>query len=106
MTSITLILTDGQTRTLDIDNGVSVMQGAVRAGIEGIEADCGGAAACATCHVYVAREWIERLPKPSMNEAGMLEFVVDPDETSRLSCQIIVQNELDGLVVRVPPTQR
>jgi 2Fe-2S ferredoxin len=106
MSSITFIVNDGQTHTLDIANGVSVMQGAVRAGIQGIEADCGGAAACATCHVYVATEWMERLPAPSLNETCMLEFVVDPDECSRLSCQIIVKDDLDGLVVRIPPTQR
>jgi 2Fe-2S ferredoxin len=106
MSSITFIATDGQTHTLNVASGVSVMQGAVSAGVEGIDADCGGAAACATCHVYVAREWIERLPTPSMNEASMLEFVVNPEEASRLSCQIIVKDDMDGLVVRIPPTQR
>jgi len=106
MSSITFIATDGQTHTLDVASGVSVMQGAVSAGVEGIDADCGGAAACATCHVYIAREWIERLPTPSMNEASMLEFVVNPEESSRLSCQIIVKDDMDGLVVRIPPTQR
>jgi 2Fe-2S ferredoxin len=106
MTSVTFIVTNGQTRTLDISSGVSLMQAAVRAGIEGIEAACGGAAVCATCHVYVAKEWIERLPTPSTNEARTLDFVVDPDEASRLSCQIFVKDDLDGLVVRVPPTQR
>lgn len=106
MSSITFITTDGQPHTLEIGNGVSVMRGAVNAGIEGIEADCGGSAACATCHVYVAREWMERLPAPSVNEASMLEFVVNQDETSRLSCQITVEHELNGLVVRIPPTQR
>jgi 2Fe-2S ferredoxin len=106
MSSITFITTDGQTHNLEIANGVSVMRGAVNAGIEGIEADCGGSAACATCHVYVAREWMERLPAPSENEATMLEFVVNPDESSRLSCQITVKDELNGLVVRIPSTQR
>ena len=106
MSSITFITTDGQSHTLEIANGVSVMQGAVNAGVEGIEADCGGSAACATCHVYVAEEWMERLPAPSENEGSMLEFVVNPDESSRLSCQITVKDELNGLVVRIPPTQR
>ena len=106
MSSITFITTDGQAHNLEIANGVSVMRGAVNAGIEGIEADCGGSAACATCHVYVAREWMERLPAPSEIEATMLEFVVNPDESSRLSCQITVKDELNGLVVRIPPTQR
>jgi 2Fe-2S ferredoxin len=106
VSSITFITTDGQAHNLEIANGVSVMRGAVNAGIEGIEADCGGSAACATCHVYVTREWMERLPAPSENEATMLEFVVNPDESSRLSCQITVKEELNGLVVRIPPTQR
>ena len=106
MSSIIFVTADGQTHTLEIANGVSVMQGAVNAGIEGIEADCGGSAACATCHVYVAREWLERLPAPSESEAGMLPYVVNPNESSRLSCQITVKDELNGLVVRIPPTQR
>jgi len=105
MTSVTFIVTNDQIHTLDIANGMSVMQGAVRAGIEGIDAACRGAAVCATCHVYVAKEWIGRLPTPSTYEARTLDFVVDPDETSRLSCQILVKDDLDGLVVRVPPAQ-
>jgi 2Fe-2S ferredoxin len=106
MSSITFITTGGQRHTLEIAHGVSVMQGAVSAGIEGIDADCGGSAACATCHVYVAKEWMERLPAPSLNEASMLQFVVNPDKCSRLSCQIVVKDDLDGLVVRIPPAQR
>ena len=106
MSSIHFVTADGRTHTLEIANGVSVMQGAVNAGLEGIEADCGGSAACATCHVYVAREWLERLPPPSENEASMLGFVVNPNESSRLSCQITVKDALNGLVVRIPPTQR
>jgi ferredoxin, 2Fe-2S len=106
MPSVTFIIAEGQAHTLEIANGLSVMQGAVSAGIEGIDADCGGSAACATCHVHVAKEWMQRLPAPSENEASMLEFVVSPDEGSRLSCQILVRDELDGLVVRIPPTQR
>jgi 2Fe-2S ferredoxin len=106
MPSITFITADDQTHTVEIANGVSVMQGAISAGIEGIDADCGGSATCATCHVHVAREWIERLPAPSVDETSMLEFALNPDEGSRLSCQILVKDDLDGLVVRVPPTQR
>jgi ferredoxin, 2Fe-2S len=106
MSSITFITADGRSHTLEIANGTSVMQGAVNAGVEGIEADCGGSAACATCHVYVAREWMERLPTPSVNEASMLGFVINPDECSRLSCQITAKDDLNGLVVRIPPTQR
>jgi 2Fe-2S ferredoxin len=105
MTSVTFVMTNGQTRTVDIASGMSVMQGAVRAGIEGIDAICSGAVVCATCHVYVAKEWIGRLPAPSTNETRTLDCTVDPDETSRLSCQILVNDDLDGLVVRVPSTQ-
>jgi ferredoxin, 2Fe-2S len=106
MTSVTFIVADGESLTLDIASGVSVMQAATRAGIRGIEAICGGAAVCATCHVYVAEEWLGRLAVPSMNEAKALDCVVDPDESSRLACQIVVHDNLDGLVVRVPLTQR
>jgi 2Fe-2S ferredoxin len=105
MTSVTFVMTNGQARTVDIASGMSVMQGAVRAGIEGIDAICSGAAVCATCHVYVAKEWIGRLTAPSTNETRTLDCTVDPDETSRLSCQILVNDDLDGLVVRVPSTQ-
>jgi ferredoxin, 2Fe-2S len=106
MPSITYITVDDQPHTLEVPNGVSVMQGAVNGGIEGIDADCGGSAACATCHVHVAREWIKRLPQRSDNESSMLELAVDADESSRLSCQIVVNDDLNGLVVRVPATQR
>jgi 2Fe-2S ferredoxin len=105
MPSITYITVDDQPRTLDVANGVSVMQGAVNGGIEGIDADCGGSAACATCHVHVAREWIKRLPARSENESSMLDFAVNADESSRLSCQIVVNDDLNGLVVHVPATQ-
>jgi ferredoxin, 2Fe-2S len=106
MATITYITVDGQAHTLEVAKGVSVMQGAVNGGIGGIDADCGGSAACATCHVHVAREWIKRLPTRSENESSMLEFAVDADESSRLSCQIVVNDDLNGLVVRVPATQR
>lgn len=105
MTSVTFVMTNGRTHTVDIANGMSLMQGAVRAGIEGIDAICSGAVVCATCHVHVAKEWVGRLPTPSTNEARTLDCTVEPDETSRLSCQILVNDDLDGLVVRVPPTQ-
>lgn len=105
MTSVTFVMTNGQTHSVDIATGMSVMQGAVRAGIQGIDAVCGGAVVCATCRVYVAKEWIGRLPAPSTNEARALDCAVNPEESSRLSCQILVNDSLDGLVVRVPPTQ-
>jgi 2Fe-2S ferredoxin len=106
MPSITYITADGQPHSLEVANGLSVMHGAVNGSIEGIDADCGGSAACATCHVHVAREWIQRLPTPSDNERSMLEFAVNADESSRLSCQIRVDDTLNGLVVCVPAKQR
>lgn len=106
MALITFIVADNQHHSLDIGTGRSVMEGAMLAGIAGIDADCGGTGACGTCHIHVAKEWVSRLSPPSPDEASMLEFVVEPDETSRLSCQIKVDDTLGGLVVRVPPTQR
>ena len=106
MPSVTFITADGRSRTVEIANGLSVMQGAVSAGIDGIDAACGGSAACATCQVYVAPDWIDRLPSPADDESSMLEFAVDRNQSSRLSCQIRVKDDLNGLVVRVPATQR
>jgi 2Fe-2S ferredoxin len=106
MPFITYITADAQPHTLEVDSGLSVMQGAVNNGIEGIDADCGGSAACATCHVHVAREWIQRLPAPSDDERSMLELTVDVDESSRLSCQIKVNDSVTGLVVHIPAKQR
>ena len=82
------------------------MQGAVERGINGIDADCGGNCACATCHVYVDEEWLSKIPPPSPAEEATLEFVPEPRRTSRLSCQIDVVPELDGLIVRLPERQR
>jgi 2Fe-2S ferredoxin len=105
MAQITFIAADNQHHNLNIDTGRTLMEGAVQAGVAGIDADCGGTGACGTCHIHVAKEWIGRLPPPSPDEASMLEFVVEPDETSRLSCQIKVDDTLDGLVIRVPQAQ-
>jgi len=74
-------------------------------GIPGIDADCGGACSCATCHVYVDANWIDKVGTPSENEAELLELVVNPDDTSRLSCQIVISDDLDGLIVRIPESQ-
>ena len=82
------------------------MEGAVKNNIPGIDADCGGACACATCHVYVDPAWVERLGRPNPMESSMLDFAENREANSRLSCQIKVNDELDGLIVRLPESQR
>ena len=89
----------GETRTIDVENGATVMEAAIRNAIPGIEAECGGACACATCHVYVDEAWREKVGAPSPMEEDMLDFGFDVRPNSRLSCQIKVSDELDGLVV-------
>lgn len=105
MTQVTFIEHDGTRRTVDIADGLSVMEGALRHHVPGIEGDCGGACACATCHVYVDPAWVGRLAPPNELEKAMLVMAVEPDETSRLCCQIKVTPALDGLVVRTPKSQ-
>lgn len=105
MPRITFVQPDGSERTYDIAGGQSVMQGAVRASVPGIDADCGGALSCATCMVYVPPEWAGRLPPKSDDEDGMLQFSPHVNETSRLSCQIPVDDSLDGLRLKVPASQ-
>jgi 2Fe-2S ferredoxin len=105
MAKITFETADGKERTVDIANGESVMLGAVRANVPGIDADCGGAVSCATCMVYVAPDWAERLPAKTDDEDGMLQFSPHVNETSRLSCQITVDEKLDGLRLKVPASQ-
>lgn len=95
----------GETRTVEIENGATVMEAAIRNSIPGIEAECGGACACATCHVYVDEEWKDVVGPPSAMEEDMLDFASDVRPTSRLSCQIRVRPELDGLVVQTPKRQ-
>ncbi|MCR5879600.1 2Fe-2S iron-sulfur cluster-binding protein [Phenylobacterium sp. J367] len=105
MARITYIDHEGVARVVDAKPGLSLMEAAVRNNVPGIEADCGGACACATCHVYVEPEWAERTGQASAMEASMLEFASAVAETSRLSCQIRVTDALDGLVVRTPEDQ-
>jgi 2Fe-2S ferredoxin len=105
MPKITYIEHNGTRHTVDVPVGHSVMEGAVNNEIPGIDADCGGACACATCHVYVEPAWLERLPPREEMEQSMLDFAIEPDACSRLSCQIKVTEDLDGLVVRMPRTQ-
>ncbi len=105
MTSITFIEASGKSRTVDAEDGSTVMETALRNGVPGIEAECGGACACATCHVYVDDAWIEKLPKPEQMEEDMLDFAFDVRPGSRLSCQIKVSPALDGLSVTTPEKQ-
>ena len=95
----------GETRIIDVENGATVMEAALRNSVPGIEAECGGACACATCHVYVSDEWTEKVGKPSQMEEDMLDFAFEVRPTSRLSCQIKVSEALDGLVVTTPSKQ-
>ena len=96
---------DNKTHTIDIQNGLSVMEGAVQNDIPGIDADCGGGMACATCHVYVKEDWWDKLPDKEDGEEDMLDMAHEPNKFSRLSCQIIVSDELDGLEVSIPSKQ-
>ena len=106
MAKITYIEFDGQEHVIEARNGLSVMEGAVKNNIPGIDADCGGACACATCHVYIDEAWREKTGKPSAMEESMLDFAEDVEPNSRLSCQIKVTDALDGLIVRLPESQR
>ncbi|ATQ56397.1 2Fe-2S iron-sulfur cluster-binding protein [Paracoccus yeei] len=106
MVSITYVEVNGTAHRVEVAPGLTVMEGARDNGVPGIHADCGGACACSTCHVYVAAEWIDRLPPRDELEQDMLEFAWEPDaERSRLTCQIKVTPELDGLIVTLPERQ-
>ena len=105
MSKITYIESNGNSKTIDVENGLSVMEGAVQNNIPGIDADCGGGMACATCHVYVKEEWFDKIPKKEEGEDDMIDMAYEPNEFSRLSCQISVSEELDGLVVNLPEKQ-
>jgi 2Fe-2S ferredoxin len=105
MTKITFIDAAGTSRTVEAENGSTVMETALKNSVPGIEAECGGACACATCHVYVEDSWFEKLPKAEQMEEDMLDFAFDVRPTSRLSCQIKVKAELDGLTVTTPEKQ-
>jgi|SRR5690606_6173883 len=106
MTKITYIEFNGTSHEVDVPDGMTVMEGARDNNIPGIEADCGGACACSTCHVYVDPDWIDRLPARDPMEEDMLDFAWEPDpRLSRLTCQLRVGPELEGLVVRMPEKQ-
>ena len=95
----------GNQKKIEVPNGLSVMEGAIRNNIPGIDADCGGSMACATCHVYVKEEWLDKLNKIENGEQDMIDMAYEPKKNSRLSCQLIVSDELDGLEVTTPLKQ-
>ena len=105
MTKITYITHDNKSHTIDVQNGLTVMEGAVQNDIPGIDADCGGGMACATCHVYVKEEWFDKLQKKEDGEEDMLDMAFEPKKNSRLSCQLVVSDELEGLTVDIPSKQ-
>jgi len=105
MAKITYIEHSGKPHTIQVQNGLTVMEGAVQNNIPGIDADCGGSMACATCHVYVKEEWFNKLPIKEDGEEDMLDMAYKPSKFSRLSCQLTVSDELEGLVVNLPVKQ-
>ena len=105
MTKIVYIEHNGKSHSIDVQNGLTVMEGAVQNNVPGIDADCGGSMACATCHVYVKEEWFNKLQKKEDGEEDMLDMAFEPKKFSRLSCQLTVTDELDGLTVQLPSEQ-
>ena len=105
MTKIIYVTHDNKIHDIDVQNGLTVMEGAVQNDIPGIDADCGGGMACATCHVYVKEDWLDKLPIKEDGEEDMLDMAYEPKQNSRLSCQLIVSDELDGLEVTIPEKQ-
>ena len=105
MPKVTYIEFNGKEHTVNIDQGLSLMEGAIQNDIPGIDADCGGSMACATCHVYVEEKWFNKISKAEDAEIDMIDMAYEPKKNSRLSCQIIVTDELDGLEVTTPEKQ-
>ena len=105
MPKITYIEHNGKSHEIEVSNELSVMEGALQNNIPGIDADCGGSCACATCHVYVDEKWFNKLEKKHEAEEDMLDMAYEPSKFSRLTCQITVTDELDGLVVKMPSKQ-
>ena len=105
MAKITYKDQEGNSKTIEVENGLSVMEGAIQNNIPGIDADCGGSMACATCHVYVQDDWYDKLSIKEDGEEDMLDMAFEPKKNSRLSCQLIVTDELDGLIVTTPAKQ-
>ena len=105
MAKIKYIEHNGKEHLVEVQNGLTVMEGAVQNDIPGIDADCGGSMSCATCHVYVKEDWYDKLSKKEMGEDDMLDQAYEPKSNSRLSCQIMVSDDLDGLSVYMPEKQ-
>jgi 2Fe-2S ferredoxin len=105
MVKVVFVSSSGEKREIDAEPGMTAMEVAIKAGIDEIVGECGGACACATCHVYVAPEWFDKLPPLGPMEGDMLDFAVDPRPNSRLSCQISLSAELDGLTLETPDRQ-
>lgn len=105
MAQVTYVSFDGEKQTVEVENGDNLMQAAIDNGVSGILGDCGGGCACATCHVMVDDAWARKAGGASELEADMLDGLIDPKPTSRLSCQIIMSDELDGIVVHLPESQ-
>ena len=105
MAKITYIEHTNKEHIVEVSNNMSVMEGAVQNNIPGIDADCGGSMACATCHVYVNEKWFNKLEKKDEGEEDMLDMAYQPNKFSRLSCQLVISDELDGLIVRMPSNQ-
>ena len=105
MPKITYIEHTNKKHIVEVSNNMSVMEGAVQNNIPGIDADCGGSMACATCHVYVDEKWFDKLEKKDESEEDMLDMAYQPNKFSRLSCQLLVSDELDGLIVKMPSNQ-
>jgi 2Fe-2S ferredoxin len=105
MPKIIYIEFSGKEHHIEMPVGYSIMEGAIKNSISGIDADCGGSCACATCHVYVDEKFIDKLSKPQESEQDMIDFVANPKNNSRLSCQLMITDELDGIVVRMPEKQ-
>ena len=105
MAKITFITSDAKVHEIEVQNGLTVMEGAIQNDIPGIDADCGGSMACATCHVYVKDEWYNKLDQKSEGEDDMIDQAYEPKKISRLSCQITVSDNTEGLVVHLPEKQ-
>lgn len=105
MAKVTYIEDNGTEHTIDVPNGTTLMEAAVKQGISGIDGDCGGACACATCMVYVPEEWLGKLPEVETMEETMLDFCERREDNSRLSCQLVASDALDGIRVKMPESQ-
>ena len=105
MAKITYIEHSNKKHVVEVHDNMTVMEGAVQNNIPGIDADCGGSMACATCHVYIDEKWFNKLQKKDESEEDMLDMAYEPNKFSRLSCQLLVSEELDGLIVRMPSKQ-